>query len=69
MSIYHKEKSEYFNRAMLSIWDEQTIKPNEIILNNKIISLGTLISRKGFERLIRAWSFVEPFSNEYILEI
>ncbi|MDY0402701.1 glycosyltransferase [Sulfurovum sp.] len=32
MSIYHKEKPEYFNRAMQSIWDEQTIKPNEIVL-------------------------------------
>jgi glycosyltransferase involved in cell wall biosynthesis len=32
MSIYHKEKAQYFNRAMLSIWDEQTIKPNEIVL-------------------------------------
>ena len=32
MSIYHKEKPEYFNRAMLSIWDEQTIKPDEIVL-------------------------------------
>jgi len=32
MSIYYKEKADYFNRAMLSIWDEQTIKPNEIIL-------------------------------------
>ena len=32
MSIYHKEKTEYFNRAMQSIWDEQTIKPDEIVL-------------------------------------
>lgn len=32
MSIYHKEKAEYFNRAMQSIWDVQSIKPNEIIL-------------------------------------
>ncbi len=32
MSIYHKEKTEYFNRTMQSIFDEQTIKPNEIIL-------------------------------------
>jgi len=32
MSIYHKEKAEYFDRAMQSIWDEQTTKPNEIIL-------------------------------------
>lgn len=32
MSIYHKEKVEYLNRAMKSIWDEQTIKPDEIVL-------------------------------------
>jgi len=32
MSIYYKEKPEYFNRAMQSIWDEQTVKPDEIIL-------------------------------------
>jgi glycosyltransferase involved in cell wall biosynthesis len=32
MSIYHKENSEYFNRAMQSIWDEQNIYPNEIVL-------------------------------------
>ena len=32
MSVYHKETPEYFNRAMQSIWDDQTIKPNEIIL-------------------------------------
>ena len=32
MSIYHKEKAEYFNKAMQSIWDEQTIKPDEIVL-------------------------------------
>ncbi len=32
MSIYHKENVDYFDRAMISIWDEQSIKPNEIIL-------------------------------------
>jgi len=32
MSIYYKEKPEYFNRCMHSIWNEQTIKPNEIVL-------------------------------------
>lgn len=32
ISIYYKEKSEYFNRAMQSIWDEQTVKPNELVL-------------------------------------
>ncbi len=32
MSIYNQEKAIYFNRAMQSIWDEQTLKPDEIIL-------------------------------------
>ncbi len=32
MSVYYKETPEYFNRAMYSIWDEQTVKPTEIIL-------------------------------------
>lgn len=32
MSIYYKEKPAYFNRAMKSIWDEQTVKPNEIVI-------------------------------------
>jgi len=32
MSIYHKEKAKYFDRAMHSIWDEQTLKPDEIVL-------------------------------------
>lgn len=32
MSIYKKEEPKYFNRAMQSIWDGQTVKPNEIVL-------------------------------------
>ena len=32
LSIYYKEKPAYFNRAMQSIWEEQTVKPDEIIL-------------------------------------
>ena len=32
MSIYKKEEPKYFNRAMQSIWDEQSVKPNEIVL-------------------------------------
>lgn len=32
LSIYHKEKVEYFHKAMESIWDKQTLRPNEIIL-------------------------------------
>jgi len=32
MSIYYKESSNVFNRAMQSIWDDQTIRPSEIVL-------------------------------------
>ncbi|SMN01887.1 putative glycosyltransferase [uncultured Candidatus Thioglobus sp.] len=32
MSIYHKEKPQYFDRAMQSVWDEQSVKPSEIVL-------------------------------------
>ena len=32
MSIYKKEEPSYFKRAMQSIWDEQTVKPDEIVL-------------------------------------
>jgi len=32
LSIYHKEKPDYFDRCMQSIWGEQTVKPNEIVI-------------------------------------
>lgn len=32
LSIYIKEKPDYFNQALISIWDIQTLKPNEIVL-------------------------------------
>ncbi len=32
MSIYVKEAPDNFDRAMISVWDEQSIKPDEIIL-------------------------------------
>jgi glycosyltransferase involved in cell wall biosynthesis len=32
ISIYYKENAKHFNRAMRSIWDDQTVKPGEIIL-------------------------------------
>jgi glycosyltransferase involved in cell wall biosynthesis len=32
MSLYFKENSAYFNRSLQSIWDEQTLKPDEIVL-------------------------------------
>ena len=32
LSLYHKEKPAYFNRCMQSIWEEQTVQPDEIVL-------------------------------------
>lgn len=32
MSVYKAEKPEYLNRALQSVWDDQTHKPNEIVL-------------------------------------
>lgn len=32
MSIYYKESPIYFNQAMESIWDQQTLKPDQIVL-------------------------------------
>ena len=32
MSVYKSEKSSYLDRALKSVWDDQTLKPNEIIL-------------------------------------
>jgi len=32
LSIYHKEKPDYFDRCMRSIWEEQSVQPDEIVL-------------------------------------
>lgn len=32
MSLYHKEIPEHFDACMKSIWDQQTLKPTEIVL-------------------------------------
>ena len=32
MSIYKNEKLDYFDNCMKSIWDEQILKPDEIVL-------------------------------------
>ena len=32
LSIYHKEKPEIFHDAMRSIWDDQSLRPNEIVI-------------------------------------
>jgi len=49
MSVYKEEKPEYFERCMKSIWNEQTLKPNEIIL----IEDGQL--SKELDKKINEW--------------
>ena len=67
MSIYYKEKPEHFNRAMQSIWYEQTVKPDEIVLvedgelTNDLYSvindweskLGRVLKRVPLERSVK----------------
>lgn len=52
MSIYHKEKPEYFNRAMQSIWNEQSVKPDGIVL----VQDGKLTDE--------LYSFIDEWKNE-----
>jgi len=51
MSIYEKENVGHFDRAMRSIWNDQTIKPNEIVL----VKDGPLTQE--LDQAISAWSF------------
>lgn len=48
MSIYYKENPDFFDRAMRSIWDEQTLKPSEIVL----VEDGELISEL-YEKILK----------------
>ncbi|CAC9579032.1 putative glycosyltransferase [uncultured Gammaproteobacteria bacterium] len=49
ISIYYKEEVQSFNRAMQSVWDEQTVKPNEVVL----VEDGPLTD--GLYQAIREW--------------
>ena len=49
MSIYKKENSIYFDKALKSIWDEQVLKPDEIIL----VKDGKLTNE--LEKIIKKW--------------
>lgn len=49
MSIYDKEKPQYLDECILSLWDNQTIKPSEIIL----VKDGKLTSE--LENIILVW--------------
>lgn len=52
MSVYDSEKPEYLDRAIKSIWDDQTLKPSQVIL----VKDGALNS--GLEKVIENWKSV-----------
>lgn len=51
-SIYQKEQPEYFDKCMQSLWSDQTLKPNEIVL----IEDGPLTTE--LDKLIEKWSSI-----------
>ena len=59
MSVYKAEKPEYLDRALQSVWDDQTHKPNEIVL----IADGTLTP--DLDKIIDKWK--ETLGNSFIL--
>ena len=58
MSVYKSEESIYIDRALRSVWDDQTIKPEEIILmqdgplGKELIEVINLWKAKLGERLV-----------------
>lgn len=32
MAVYRSEKAEYLQRALMSVWDDQSLTPDEIVL-------------------------------------
>ena len=51
MSVYQNEKPEWLDRALKSVWTDQTLKPNEIIL----VKDGPLTDL--LEGVIEKWQF------------
>lgn len=58
MSVYKSEKTIYIDRALRSVWDDQTVKPEEIILiqdgplGKELIEVINLWKEKLGERLV-----------------
>lgn len=59
MSVYKSEKPSYLDRALKSVWDDQTLKPNEIIL----VEDGPL--EEELQEVIACWK--ERLSDRLVL--
>lgn len=49
MSVYHQDKPTQLERALQSVWDDQTLKPNQIVL----VKDGPL--GEGLDRVVDDW--------------
>ncbi len=49
ISVYHGDNAKYFDRAMHSIWDDQILKPNQIVL----VKDGEISDE--LEEIVRKW--------------
>lgn len=67
MSVYKSEKPEYFDRALRSVWTDQTVMPNQIVLIkdgplgqelDKIVTNGSpnLATRCASSAIPRTWA-------------
>jgi len=71
--LTNKDKKFYdkFHNSVRVIRNPSPFKEHKLYkkTNNKIIAIGSLIKRKGFDRLIEAWREIEPYSKDFVLEI
>src|SRR5690606_39953862 len=60
LSIYHKENPAWFDRSMESIWDDQGVKPSEIVLVND----GPL--NTGLDSVLEKWKIGRASCRERV---
>lgn len=54
MSVYYKEKPDFLQQSLISIWENQTLKPNEIVL----VKDGPL--NEGLDKVISDYIKIAP---------
>ncbi len=65
ISVYHGDNAEYFDRAMHSIWDDQILKPNQIVLvkDGKISNILEDVVRKWKQKIEEKLTIVQIKNN------
>lgn len=72
--VLTKKDAEFYNKLHDSVSvirnpSPFASKPLYSSQSRKIIAIGSLIKRKGFDRLIEAWKDIEPLSKDFTLDI